>query len=111
MGLSKPVELATRSFEEQGQATSFFKAKLNRYRPGECVNDEVGLDLADPLERHTEYVAKVSCGVGHFEVMLTKHGTLCFRIVRTDGSGTDFSYSHSIAQRPPTRKQEVSHAF
>lgn len=83
MGRSEPVELATRSFEEQGQATSFFKAKLNRYRPGECANDEDGLDLANLLERHTEYVAKVSCGVGHFEVMLTKHGTLCFRIVGT----------------------------
>jgi hypothetical protein len=111
MGRSKPVELATRSFEKQADATSFFKAMLNRYRPGERVNDEDGLDLAALLERHTEYVAKVGCGVNHFEVMLTEHGTRCFRIIRTDGSGTDFSYPHCIAQRPPTRKQEVSQAF
>ncbi|MEQ8499124.1 MAG: DCL family protein, partial [Sneathiellaceae bacterium] len=100
-----------RSFEKQGEATSFFKAMLNRYRPGERVNDEDSLDLAALLERHTEYVAKVGCGVSHFEVMLTDHGTQCFRIVRTDGSGTDFSYPHCIAQRSPTRKQEVSQAF
>lgn len=111
MGRAKPVELATRSFEKQGDATSFFKAMLNRYRPGERVNDEDGLDLAALLERHTEYAAKVGCGVSHFEVMLTEHGTQCFRIARTDGSGTDFSYPHCIAQRPPTRKQEVSQAF
>lgn len=32
-GRSKPVELAMRSFEKQGDATKFFKAMLNRYRP------------------------------------------------------------------------------
>lgn len=111
MGRSKPVELATRSFEKQGDATSFFKTMLNRYRPSQRVNDEDSLDLAALLEQHTEYLAKVGCGVSHFEVMLTEHGTQCFRIIRTDGSGTDFSYPHCIAQRPPTRKQEVSQAF
>lgn len=39
-GRSKPVELATRSFEKQVDATAFFKAMLNRYRPGERVRDE-----------------------------------------------------------------------
>jgi hypothetical protein len=43
--------------------------------------------------------------------MMTEHGTPCFRINRTDGSGTDFSYRHCITQRPPSRKQEVSSAF
>jgi len=111
MGRSKPVDLATRSFEKQGDATNFFKAMLNRYKPGERVSDEDGLDVAALLERHTEYVAKVGCGVSHFQVMMTEHGTQCFRIIRTDGSGTDFSYPHCIAQRAPSRKQEVSQAF
>jgi hypothetical protein len=30
----KSVELAKRSFDKQGDATDFFKAMLNRYRPG-----------------------------------------------------------------------------
>lgn len=67
---------------------------LNRYRPGERVNDEDGLDLAAPLDRHTENVANVGYGVSHFVVLLTEDGTQCFRIVRTDSSGTDFSYPH-----------------
>jgi len=111
MGRPKPVELATRSFEKQGDATDFFKAMLNRYRPGERVSDGDALDVAALLERHTEYVAKVGCGVSHFLIMMTEHGTQCFRIIRTDGSGTDFSYPHCIAQRAPSRKQEVSQAF
>lgn len=62
MGRSKPIELATCSFEKQADATSFFKAMLNRYRSGEHVNDEDGLDLAALLlERHIEHVAKVGC--------------------------------------------------
>ena len=105
-GRSKPVELATRSFDKQGDATAFFKAMLNRYRHGERVSDDDGLDVAALLERHTEYAIKVGCGVEHFEVVLTEHGTQCFRIVRVDGSGTDFSYPHCISQRAPTRKHE-----
>jgi len=110
-GRSKPVELAIRSFEKQGDATAFFKAMLNRYRPGERVNDDDALDVAALLERHTGYVTKVGSGVSHFQVVMTEHGTQCFRIIRTDGSGTDFSYPHCITQRAPSRKQEVSQAF
>lgn len=43
--------------------------------------------------------------------MKTEYGTPCFRIVRKDGTGTDFSYISSIRQRSPPRKQEVSQAF
>ena len=111
MGRAKPFELATRSFEKQGDATAFFREMLNRYRPGDRVSEEDGLDVAALLERHTEYVAKVGCGVDHFEVVMTEHGTQCFRIVRVNGTGTDFSYPHCISQRAPSRKQEVSAAF
>lgn len=111
MARGKPVELATRNFNTQGGATTFFKAMLNRYSPEDRVSDDDSLDLAALLERHTEYQAKVGCGVNHFEVMMTEHGTQCFRIVRIDGTGTDFSYRHCISQRAPSRKQEVSQAF
>ena len=111
MGRAKPFVLATRSFEKQGDATAFFRKMLNRYRPGDRVSEEDGLDVAALLERHTEYVAKVGCGVDHFEIVMTEHGTQCFRIVRVNGTGTDFSYPHCISQRAPSRKQEVSAAF
>lgn len=44
------MELATRSFEKQGDATAFFKA--NRYRPGKRVSDEMASTAL--LDRHTE---------------------------------------------------------
>lgn len=111
MARGKPVELATRSFDNQTKATQYFKDMLNRYEAGDRVGLNDSLDLSALLERHDEYAQKVGCGVDHFEVITTEHGTNCFRIVRTDGSGTDFSYRHCITQRPPTRKQEVSQAF
>ena len=111
MARVKPVELATQSFANQTEATTFFKALLHRYKPGKRVSEEDATHLFALLERHTEYAAKVGCGVSHFEVMTAEQGTQCFKIVRTDGTGTDFSYRHCITQQPPSRKQEVSHAF
>lgn len=108
---SKPVIIATREFGSQGEATQFFKAMLNRYGPGQKVSDLDFLDLSALLERHPEYANKVGAGVGHFEVVMTEHGTQCFRVVRTDGSGTDFSYLTCVRGRPPSRKTEVASGF
>lgn len=111
MSRGKSVDLATRGFATQAAATAFFQDMLGRYRPGDRVSDEDALHLAALLERHDEYKAKVGRGVDYFSIMMTEHGTPCFRINRVDGTGTDFSYRHCVAQRPPSRKQEVSSAF
>jgi hypothetical protein len=107
----KSVEIVTRSFASRGDATDFFKAMLNRYKPGDRVSDEDFLDLSALLERHHEYVQKVGVGLDHFEVIMTEHGSQCFRVVRIDGTGTDFSYVRCIKGTPPTKKTEVSRGF
>lgn len=100
MPRGKPVVLETRSFDSQKEANTFFKAMLNRYRPKQRVADEDAADLAALLKRHSDYEEKVGVGVDHFEVMSADFGTQCFRLVRMDGSGEDFSYPHCIAGRP-----------
>jgi hypothetical protein len=105
------VSIDMRAFGSQGEAIAFFKAMLNRYKPGERVSDEDALDLAALLVRHDEYADKVGIGVNYFEVMMTEHGTQCFRVVRTDGTGTDFSYGHCVRGRPPSHKSEVLRAL
>ena len=107
----KPVIIATREFPSQGDATDFFKAMLNRYKPGDRVHNNDFLDLSALLERHPEYAIKVGCGVDHFEVIMTEHGTQCFRVIRADGTGTDFSYPTCVRGRPPSLKAEVSSGF
>jgi hypothetical protein len=109
--MAKPVKIASRSFGSQKEATEFFRAMLRSYKPGDRVNDTDTLHLAALLERHSEYVQKVGCGLDHFSVVMTEHGTPCFTLLRRDGTGTEFSYLHCITQRPPSRKQEVSSAF
>lgn len=107
----KPVELATRNFNTQDEANAFFSAMLNRYKPRERVSDQDHLDLVALLERHPEFHAKVGRGVDHFQIMMTDQGTQCFRIVRIDGTGTDFSIKKCVSHRAPSRKQEVSKAL
>jgi hypothetical protein len=108
---SNPVSIATRDFKSQSDAMAFFKAMLNRYKPGDRVAGVDAFDLAALLDRHAEYAEKVGVGIDHFELMMTDQGTQCFRIVRNDGSGIDFSYIHCVRGRSPSRKDEISRAF
>lgn len=108
---SKPVSIATREFGSRQEATAFFKEMLGRYKPGDRVIADDILDLSALLERHHEYAQKVGVGIDHFEVIMTEHGSPCFRVVRTDGTGTDFSYLTCIRGTPPSRKNEVSRGF
>jgi hypothetical protein len=99
MARSKPIELETRTFEKQGLAQAFFREMLAQYRPGERVSDADAADLTALLKRHNEYADKAGVGVSHFEVMNVDYGTRCFRVVRIDGTGVDFSYQRCIDQR------------
>ncbi len=109
--VAHPVEIATQSFAKKGDAIEFFRAMLNRHKPGDRVSDADALNLAAVLERHPEYTMKVGKGIDHFEVMMTVHGSQCFCVVRVDGSKTDFSFMQAVAGRGPSRKQEVSRAL
>lgn len=107
----KPLLLATRSFPTRGAAQQFYRDILYQYRPGDRVSDAHAADLLAVLDRHPEYEQKVGCGIAHFEVMMTPQGTPCFRIVRVDKTGTDFSFYWAIKGEPPSRKHEVLTAF
>lgn len=96
MPRGKPVVLDTRSFSNKKEATEFFRTMLYRYKPKQRVSDQDARDLAALLKRHSEYDEKVGTGISHFEVMNADYGTQCFRIIRLDGTGTDFSFIHCI---------------
>lgn len=93
------VTLDTRSFGSKDEATAYFRAMLNRYRPGDRVSDVDAGDLTALLKRHTEYRQKIGAGIDHFEVMAADHGTQCFRVLRIDGTSDDFSYIHCITPK------------
>lgn len=97
--VAKPFTIDTRSFRKKGEATAFFKAMLNRYRPGDRVSNADAVDLAALLKCHTEYADKVGSGIDHFCVMANLYNTQSFEIVRTDGTRDDFSYKHCITPK------------
>lgn len=69
MGRAKPVEIDTRSFRTQGEATAFFSAILQQYKPGDRVREEHEPDLRALLKRHTEYQEKLGSGTAYFLLM------------------------------------------
>jgi hypothetical protein len=91
-----PIKLATREFAKKGDAKSFFKDMLKRYRPGDRVSDEDGKDLASLLTRHPQSAEKIGPGIDHFEVMSADYNTKCFWVVRTDETIERFSYPSCI---------------
>jgi hypothetical protein len=96
---SKPFNIATRAFVKKGDAMEFFRAMLNRYRPGDIVNAADSSDLAALLKHHSEYPTKLGGGVAQFEVIVNIFKTQSFEIVRVDGSRDDFSYKHCITPK------------
>lgn len=99
MGVAKPVTIGGRQFARQKDALEFFKAMLGRYNPGQRVNAEDAIDLANLLKRHRNYEDKVGLGVDYFVVMDDGHGWKCFGIVRVDGTLIDFTYVYCVTQR------------
>lgn len=105
MGKARKITLSTRSFDKAGDASSFFKEILNRYKIGDRVNDEDAADLSALLERHDERDEKVGKGVVGFEVRsppddAPQFSQKCFWVVRSDGTAIDFSYVHCLAPKP-----------
>jgi Protein of unknown function (DUF3223) len=93
------VDLAGRSFPSKTQASSFFRAMLYRYQPGQRIDDNDARHLRALLEWHTEYEEKVGLGIDHFSVMWAEgecYATRCFCVIRGDGTQIDFSYRHCI---------------
>jgi hypothetical protein len=95
MGRAKPVEIDTRRFRTQTEATEFFGGILRQYKPGERVREEHEPDLRALLKRHTEYPEKLGTGVAYFFVDVPgdreykaklRDPGQCFWIYRTDGT-------------------------
>lgn len=90
------IKLATRDFAAKKDAKAYFRAMLNRYKPGDRVNDDDGKDLASLLTRHPRAGEKIGPGIDHFEVMSADYNTQCFWAVRTDETMERFSYQTCI---------------
>jgi len=94
--MTNKVEIATRSFKSQKDATAHFREILYRYEPRQRINDTDAADLEALLARHPDRDEKIGHGISHFEVMIAEFGTRCFRVIRKDKTGIDFSLKECI---------------
>jgi hypothetical protein len=107
MGKATPIEIDTRSFQPQGEATAFFSRILRQYKPGDRVREEHEPDLRALLKRHTEYREKLGPGIEYFFVQVPgdreykaklRDPGQCFWVSRLDGTEDDFSIRNCITQ-------------
>jgi len=101
MSRAKPVELPSRTFAKQSDATDFFKKMLNRYVDGQRIGPEDSRLLFELLQRHPD--EKIGPGIDYFyRDRNPDQPTSCFHILRIDGQRTDFSYPSCIKGTKPT---------
>jgi hypothetical protein len=108
---AKPVELPSRTFAKQGDATAFFKGMLAQYADGEFLNSGDEDILYELLQRHPEADEKIGVGVkAFFRMKSPDHPTSCFHVLRIDESKTDFGYSACITGRAPSLRSQFYEA-
>ena len=102
MGRARSIVLETKTFAKAGDARIFFSDMLQRYSPGDRVNDEDATHLKALLRRHDEETDKVGSGISHITVGPAPDyfNQQCFWINRTDGTRIDFSYQHCLEKKP-----------
>jgi hypothetical protein len=96
--------------ETQKSQKEHFRAILHRYAIGRPLEGDDLADVLALLRRHPEAAQKIGCGIQAIEVQPSIFGTRCFRIVRSDGTETDFSYLSCIRERPNTPAQDFAEA-
>jgi len=79
----------------------------SEYGLNEFVNEEHKNILNDLLKYHPYYKEKIGCGILGFKIYLTKYKNKSFRLIRVDGSSTDFSYLKCITN--PSLLTKIKH--
>jgi hypothetical protein len=107
----KSLIISGKTFDSRTSAIEYFRSMLNRHAADQVVNQSDSADLAALLLRHPEATEKIGVGIDHFEVRVPpQFGGLCFWIVRTDGSATDFSFMTCVRGTGKTVSQEFREA-
>ncbi len=101
MGKAKPIKVGDITYSTKGDATAFYRAMLNRYRPGDIVSAEDQQALIGLIQWHPDSKEKIGPGILEIGVMHADFNTQCFKLTRVDGSTEDFSYVECIRNAEP----------
>jgi hypothetical protein len=93
-----------KTFADREELQAFFKTILYKYAKDEILREEDRKYVEALLQYHTNKDAKIGCGIQDIKLgnAIGYDDTLCFVIVRTDGTTEDFSYIKCINNLDPT---------
>ena len=87
-------KLGEMTFQNKEECWSYMRALRDSLIRGATVDGKAATVLKALLEKHPKYLEKIGCGFASFKY--DEHpeytGTMCFFIVRTDGTCEDFSF-------------------
>lgn len=105
------VDLGCCVFKTKTDAKKHFSEMLNRYKPGEDINETDSAELTALIIRHHNSASKIGSGISHFLVIQAPYGKTCFAIARTDGTCADFSFGKCVDGVASSPFQQVLKAF
>lgn len=96
----KPVKIG--EFSSKAAMIAFCKLVLNSYQPGEVLRNTDLETVIEIVKRHPRAQEKIGCGIKEIIVRNDPvwKKTKQFWIIRTDGSGIDFSYKKCVNGEP-----------
>jgi hypothetical protein len=111
-----------KTFSDRDEIQAFFQTIFLKYSKGEDLAESDRKYVEGLLEYHTNKEAKIGSGIASIRIgsAVGHDDTLCFVIVRTDGTIEDFSYlkcinnldpTHNIKKRKMDFKEKPKKAF
>jgi hypothetical protein len=104
------IQIGELAFPTKVQAIEHFRKMLYRYEIGDVIGKDNTRELVWLLARHPNADQKHGAGILGFSVEELSVDVRRFRIIRTDGSSTDFSFRKCI-DKPPSPLSRISAAL
>jgi len=101
------ITVGIKEFKTKKALTEYVRAVRDKYKIGEKIKGEDRLFLISLLERHKWAGQKIGCGIDYFYTEYTEWRTKGFRLVRTDGTDTDFSFLCCITPNQSDKKDFI----
>src|SRR5438552_722209 len=111
MGKRQQFEIGGETFKTKKDLLERIRRVLYDYEEGQTLNTPDFTFMLDVLRLHPNVAQKIGCGAASMHVKEnpvypSKHG---FWLVRTDGTGTDFSFMECLS--PSSNKKKTLSAF
>ncbi|MEQ8469393.1 DCL family protein [Coleofasciculus sp. E1-EBD-02] len=108
--MANPITIGDYDFPSKKSLMDNVRSILNKYCPGQCLDQQDFKLISLLLERHPEASKKIGCGINSIKVDIpqewgnTRNAYKCFWVIRQDGTCIDFSYRECISRSTPKAK-------